>query len=266
MFLLSFISFSYHSLSNDLQEVKKADSLYTIKTTFTALVGFPFPSQSVGFIDVYKSTVGGKNDYYRPSSLLSLKILVQAFPNFDLGVSIENFSSDFKDAFIDYYTINNKIVSREIKESLNDNSTPLMLLFQYTALRTSYTTYAGIGGGVSFDDIYWHEDVNSDIINDTRKSGDIYQNNTIAPAFKIYTGSSLDFDRKDQKEFLGAFHVEASFCYIFKKIKIFEKYNKIIKDPVDDLNSGYYVLPFYFSLSAGISFNLFPEFKDKNKY
>jgi hypothetical protein len=253
------------SLASDTNSVTKAETSKTIKTSLTILFGFPFPSLSPAFSDVYKSKLNGKNDYLKPSGLLSFKILVKPFDKLEIGMSMDILEVKLRDYYADFFEVNGKLQSIEISEAMDYNQFPLFLTCQYSPQNISYSSYLGVGLGLNFADLNWTEEVNSAIANNSRQGGEILNDNFVSPAMKFYAGTMLDFDKASEWDFLGAFHFEASFVYSFSNLKLFDKFNSLFNNPVPEFNQTYSFVPFYLSLSAGISFNLYPEFSFKNK-
>ena len=239
--------------ANDTTNVKTK----YIRTSFSFFIGFPFPSQSSNFKEVYQNKIGGRNNYYSPSALLSSRFQIEVNKNLSLGLHLEYFASEFRDNFTLYYQIVGENIYRTFSEYLDIKSMPVILIAEYSPVTTPYKTYVGGGLGASFDDIYWYEEVNSNLSNDIRHSGVVYDKNPISPMIKFYSGVLLNFDKKKPRDFLGALHFEVSINYIFRSLNIYEKLNQQYVQPPEEFNEKYLFLPFYLSLSAGVSFNLF---------
>ncbi len=240
----------------------KADTVKYLQTTFTFLIGFPFPSQSKGFKDVYMNTLKGINTYYPPSSLLTIKFQLTYNRFLKLGVLWENFSTEFRDNYTHYFTIVGENIYRTYNQRLDIRTSPLLLIAEYSPALTPYKSYVGMGLGVSFDKIYWYQTVNSNLSNDVRKSGEIYNDSPISPAIKLYSGVLLNFDKKHVRDFLGAVHFELSINYVYRSLNIYEQLTKQYVSPPKEFYERYLILPFYLSLSGGISFNLFHQLKN----
>ncbi len=225
------------------------------------MIGFPFPSQSKGFEDVYLNVMKGRGTYYAPSALLTGKFQIHYDDNLSFGLLCEYFLTEFRDFYTHSYSIAGESINRTFNETLDIKTMPLVFITEYTPALTPYRTYVGGGPGVSFDNIYWYEDVSSNLPGDKRRSGEIYNDTQVSLMLKFYLGVLLNFDKRDEREFLGALHFEVSINYIFRSLKIYENLNKQFVKPREEFNQRYFVLPFYLSLSAGISFNLFHRLK-----
>ncbi len=261
-YLILFVFCTYIVFARNTEGINKADTSKYIQTTFTFLIGFPFPSQSGGFKDVYLNVLKGQNTYYPPSALLTVKfqLLFNSFWKF--GIVWETFDVEFRDNYTHYFTIADETIYRSYNQRLDIRTSPLLLTVEYSPAITPYKSYLGAGMGVSFGNIYWYETVSSNLSNDIRKSGEVYNGSPISPAVKLYSGVLLNFDKKSERDFLGAVHFELSINYVFRSLKIYENLTKQYVSPPKEFYDRYFVLPFYLSLSAGISFNLFHKLKN----
>ncbi len=220
-------------------------------------MGFPFPSQSNGFDEVYLNVLGGRNNYYSPSALLTGKMLFEYNENISLGLLCEYYLVEMRDEYSQNIQVAGKNISRRFLERLDIQTLPIAFIAEYSPADTPYKNYVGLGAGFSIGNIKWFENVNSDIYGDRRHSSEIYNDSPISPFVKMYFGVLLNFDKRNKKEFLGALHFEVSINYLFRSLKIYEELNKQYVKPPEEFNRRYFVLPFYLGLSAGISFNLF---------
>lgn len=245
--------------ANDTANVKTK----YIRTSFSFFVGFPFPAQSHAFKEVYKNNIGGRNNYYAPSALLSARFCVEYDSNLSFGVNYSYFLSEFRDNFTLYYQIVGNNIYRTFSEHLDIKAKPLVVIAVYSPVTTPYRSYVGGGVGVSFDKIHWYEEVNSNLSNDIRHSGVVYDKSHISPMVNFYLGILLNFDKKNPRDFLGALHFEVSINYIFRSLKIYEKLKQQYVKPPEEFDKQYLILPFYLSLSAGVSFNLFHQLRNK---
>jgi hypothetical protein len=205
--------------------------------------------------------MGGEAIYYAPSALLTGKFQIHYSENLSFGLLYEYFLSEFRDFYTHNYYLVGEHINRSFNETMIIKTTPLVFLVEYSPVTTPYKTYVGGGPGISFDDIYWNEEVISNLPGDRRHSSIIYDDTHISSVIKLYLGVLLNFDKKDEKDFLGALHFEMSINYIFRSLKIYENLNEQFVKPQEEFNQRYFVLPFYLSLSAGISFNLFHRLK-----
>lgn len=238
-----------------------ADTANYLRTSFTFLIGFPFPAQSSEFNEVYYGELGGVNDYYSSSVLFTIKSQLPIGKTFDIGLLWETFSTSFRDFYFESFPYFGKNITRTYQQQIDANSMPFMFISEYSQARTKYRSYLGFGLGVSFDNINWYENVSSDFPNDFRKSGTRYEGSVVSPATKLYFGLLLNFDKKNPKEFLGALHFEVSINYIYRSLKIYENFSKYYLQPPEEFNQRYLFLPFYLSLTTGVSFNLFHQLK-----
>lgn len=241
---------------------EKAETSKFIEATLTFLVGFPFVSQSKEFTDIYKTYIGGTNDYYRPSALLGGRLQAEITESFDIGFMAEQFSVSIRDRFVISTLYFDDSITRQFNELIDVTQLPLLIFTEYVASKNMYNSYVGLALGVSYDKIYWHEEIKSNLSSDIRSTSDIFNRTLYSPAMKLYSGLKLNFDKKSKHDFLGAITFEASFNYIYRRIKIFEKLNKQYPKTVEEFTKTYFFLNNYLTLTAGISFNLYPEIKN----
>lgn len=241
---------------------EKAETSKVIKATVSLLVGFPFVSQSKEFSDVYKIHIGGKNDYYRPSALMGGRLQVELTEKLDIGFMAEQFSVSLRDRFLISTNYFDDVITRQFNEKIDVTQSPLLVFTEYTSSRVMYNSYIGFALGMSYDKIYWLEEINSNLGSDMRRTSEIYNGTQFSPATKLYTGVKLNFDKKSNRDFLGVISFEASFNYIYRSIKIFEKLNEQYSTKVEAYTNKYFFLNNYITLTAGISFNLYPEIKN----
>ncbi|MFA6571466.1 MAG: hypothetical protein WCT77_09535 [Bacteroidota bacterium] len=218
-----------------------------------ASVGFAFGFNSVGFFNEYHSIIKGKQTEFRFSPLLTTGYKLRIGDKYHFGINVEyvkaQMSEDVSENYIDYGIT----YSRLLLEKIQVYSLPVFISGEYIPYNTQFRTYTGGGLGLVVSSIQWDEFIASSNINEPRKGGQMFNENTIYPAIKIYTGVELGFDKHESDFFLGSFYLEVSFNYFIRRTRIFSKIKEQLDSKTDNMESVFAIIPGYIGLNFGIS-------------
>lgn len=138
------------------------------------------------------------------------------------------------------------VEAAQVFEDFSIRALPIVLGFQYSPIRAQFTSYVGAAAGVAFVTTDWTSDTrpfeNSAYFRpETNVDGP-----SIAPAFRVFTGLDLRFDRFFRSEnFFRGIYIEAAYFYLPVTRNYFEEIRTISRGaptlPTDDkgtLNLG----------------------------
>jgi hypothetical protein len=148
------------------------------------------------------------------------------------------------------------IGSRELEESISLKSIPILLCTEFSPISSQFNTYIGIGLGCSFTRFSWQETVQSTVNGDKRIGGLLYDNSSVVPALRLYTGIRLGFDSKfTNRENAGSLIIEARYSHIPYSVYPFEvlsQQNSLSQIQNEEVTVGASAV----SLMIGLQFNL----------
>lgn len=228
------------------------------KVLFEVGIATPIAITSTEFFDKYQSDYlkGTKNQFSSGIQFHgAFKWLYSDFYTF--GISADFFQSKIQDVYsVKYISSRGTPFNRTYMQSIIVNTIPVFLTCEVTPVISQFKSYCGFGIGASFGYITWWEEVHSDLYDDIRTGGKHIDNSIIAPAAKAYVGVQLGFDDKKRTNIVNSFIFEVSTTYIHRNVDFFGNLKEQFDTPPDIFNENTFILPFYISLAAYVSFNL----------
>ncbi len=221
-------------------------------------IATPIAITSTEFFDKYQSQYlkGTKNQFKSGVQFHgAFKWLYSDYYNF--GISADFFQSKIEDVYsIDYVSSRGIPYSRLYMQSIIVNTIPVFLTCEVSPVVSQFKSYCGFGIGASCGYIAWWEEVHSNLYDDIRTGGKHIDDNLFFPAAKAYVGVQLGFDDKKKDNVVNSFILEVSTTYIHRNVDFFGKVKEQFDTPPDIFNENTFIIPFYISLAAYISFNL----------
>lgn len=227
------------------------------KTFFTIYTGYIYGDNSGDFYNMYVNKLNGENKSFKSSLNIGLSFKYQFFEYFKFGISADYIYSSLVDSYSQYVLKDIGLVERNIDDDISVYTYPIVLTIDYIPIEIPYRTYIGAGVGIALNQINWYENVSSSLQYDERASGKVIDDNFLSPAFKIYTGVELDFDKEYKYSIVGSLNLEARLFYIYRYKKYFDTAEQIFFKKNQDFNKNYTILPLYFGLSIGVSLNFY---------
>jgi hypothetical protein len=216
-------------------------------------IGLITGAGATDFFDVYRSTLGGRENKFALSPMLGAGTKFDLIKGCRLGLSF----SYNKAKLLDSYFVQDS--GTEIVRGFNQNmivdQMPLLLTFEIIPYNIQFRSYAGFGVGAMLNHIYWREDVSTPVINDKRKGGVYFDDDIIAPVLKAYTGIEMGFDKKNFESILGSLIFEVSYIYSFSEVEIFKSIARQFYATSESLQTKFDILNGYFLFNIALSFN-----------
>ncbi len=226
---------------------------------FTSIVclfaGLCFDTRSNDFINEYAKYFSTNVEQFSTSPIVSLAFKFDFIKNIRLGLSLGYVSSGMSDYFKEKFSNYDLQYERDIGENLSITTYPCLFITEYNPIEKQFQGYVGAGAGFVYSQVKWEESVNSNYEDDTRKGGIIKFDKGLFPAFRIYTGVELGFDKKPGDKFLGSLILEADYTFIFRFIDMFSDIAKQFDPKPPGWDNKYAIFPGYIGLSIGLSFN-----------
>lgn len=105
---------------------------------------------------------------------------------------------------------------RDVYQDMQIKVVPVFATLEVVPVQAQFRTYAGVGIGVAYTQVYWYEALSSSLSGDKRTGGLHMDKQVITPAARLYTGIELGFDPNytKQKVVLHSLFFEARYSYI----------------------------------------------------
>jgi len=213
-------------------------------------------NNSSDFFEVYHDELNGiKEDFVFPA-IAGLSIKVKYPENIRFGLDCNYQYFEMKDLYEEVVNMGYTKGKRNIAQEFEITTRACFAILEYVPIVSQFRTYGGIGIGANFGSIFWTERISSDIHNDKRFGGNHLNKMTIDPAFKLYSGLELGFDKEDEDDYLGSLFFELEFVKIFRYEEVFAEVYKQLDKPSDRLLKSYGLATYYISFNIGVSFNV----------
>ena len=149
------------------------------------------------------------------------------FDQFRIGVSAEAYRTRFQDNYQQDFAYPDGFGDtirgfRGIYQDFHIKVLPVFATIEVVPIRAQFRTYAGVGLGMAYTDIYWSEAVASTDPTDRRKGGVHVNEQRFAPAFRLYSGIELGFDRVEGTSLLHSLFIEARYSSIPVSLPLLE--------------------------------------------
>ncbi|MBS1911003.1 MAG: hypothetical protein JST22_03370 [Bacteroidetes bacterium] len=103
--------------------------------------------------------------------------------------------------FTDIYSVRDTVSAQHgfasIVEDFSASAVPVLAGLEYSPVRTQFTTYAGVMAGLSYNNAEWQTTVREQTIGNFYRPGLNVHGQWFGPAFRLYVGSDLRFDRNE---------------------------------------------------------------------
>lgn len=265
-FIIRFILIlsAYNMLFTEDTETRSHYNYKHFSSIACIYTGFGFATNSVDFFNDYKIYFNKQIEQFKVTPLIGAALKFNFLEDYRFGLSVDYIGASLKDYFIEKFSRNNVNFTREIGEILSINSIPFIFVAEFKPIEQQFQGYVGVGAGLVYSSIEWNEAVKSDYSDEIRISSEIINEKTVYPAFKIYSGVELGFDKKQGSNFLGSLIIESGYTFIMRYTKIYKNLSEQFTPAPGGWSENYAIFPGYFNLSFGLSFNFQRREKQKN--
>lgn len=259
--LLLINNFLVYSADNERQ-TSKLNFGKQYRTVAVFGMGYPFPSKSYKFFDIFSKHFGTERNVVKAYPLMMFKFKGEFIQNYRLGVSLEYFKLLFDESYIQYYEDSFQSGNRSLTQSITMDNIPLLFTAEYLPYSLPYKSYFGLGLGLNISNVKWEETLSSGLIVETRKGGEHYNKSFFAPSFKIYSGLELKFDRESVNKIINSLVLEISFNYSIMHKEIFDDVKTQFTPIPKEFNERYSIVPLQIMFNLGITVDFDPITKN----
>lgn len=255
--LLFFNKFLVYSTENNTQT---DDKIFGKKYHTVAVigVGYPFPSKSYKFFDNFSKYFGSERNVVKAYPVLMFKFKGEFIKNNRLGLSVEYFKLLFNESYFQFYEDSFQSGNRSLTQNISIDNLPILLTAEYLPYSLPYKSYVGVGMGLNVSKVKWVEELSSGLIAETRQGGEHYNISFFAPAFKIYSGLELKFDRKSVNKIINSLVLEISINYSLMNKEIFKDVKSQFTPVPSEFNESYSIVPLQIMFNMGITVDFDP--------
>ncbi len=248
------IYFSFTVVSNSDDATKK-ERKRNFKSLIFISAGMPFSTGSPNFFSIYNNEFAGFKKDIKTEPAIGGGTKIRFEGNYRIGAQFRYIHSTLKDYYDQEVKTKDVTGYRNLGQSISISDIPIIGTIEYMPFIGQFRTYTGAGVGFLMRKIEWLESVRTSIPLDYRVGGQHYNDTQIYPAFSIYTGVELGFDKMNELTFLGSLVIEASYNYNAAQTDLFRTVKRQFVPENAKLNETVNILPGYFMLSLGITFN-----------
>ncbi|TAL70829.1 MAG: hypothetical protein EPN82_00565 [Bacteroidetes bacterium] len=217
--------------------------------------GFGFATNSLRFFENYNSFFNKYIGQFKVTPVLGLALKFNFHTDYRLGIIVDYIGAGLNDYYIENFIKYERNYSRGVGEKFNITSIPIIFIAEINPIHQQFQGYFGIGAGIVYSSIEWNENISSDWSDDLRVSSEVIKEKKIYPAFKIYTGVELGFDKHPGSNFLGSLIIETGYTLMLRYIEIYSNLSKQFSPAPESWSNSFAVFPGYINLSIGLSFN-----------
>jgi len=238
---------------------QEADSKSTTKINNMICVyaGPKFGYGSSEFTKNYVQYFDGRNNEFSAKLAFGATLKLEPSEGIRLGLLGEFAQTGFTEIYkqqIRPHRDSLPIGERAIEQQFAITSYPILLTAEIAPALNQFRTYIGAGIGVGIANISWQEKLNSSMINDMRTGGNYVDETSIAPAFTLYTGIELGFDKKVKQSIFAGVLIEAKYVYSGVSAPFFDKARKQFSSPPGSWSEKVYAGASAFAINVGVFF------------
>lgn len=164
--------------------------------------------------------LGGAGFSFDPPLSLGVSTRIALTRNLWGGASAEGYRAHFQDSYFQDITRTDGFDTlrgfRNIYQDMQLKVLPVFITLDYAPVQAQFRTYAGVGLGLAYTEVYWFESVSSSFPQDNRRGGLHVEEQRFAPAARVHARMELGFDRPQREEgaVLHSVYVEARYTWI----------------------------------------------------
>ncbi len=177
---------------------------------------------------------------------------------FRVGASVEAYRARFQDNyrqnFIKLDSFGDTVRGfRGIYQDFNIKVLPVFATIEVVPVAAQFRTYAGAGIGIAYTEIFWSETINSTDPLDIRTGGVHIDETRFIPAFRLYTGMELGFDRSEGNSPLHSLFIEVRYSFISTSLPLLERVFPQVDRAPAAWKESFSVRTGGFAIAAGIA-------------
>ncbi|HRK59339.1 MAG TPA: outer membrane beta-barrel protein [Candidatus Kapabacteria bacterium] len=261
--LLSYIFLVLWLCSVTRSQAQSADSK-EIMNMLSFYVGPKFGYGSADFTKNYFQYFGGRNNEYDAKLAIGGSAKFEFIEGIRFGMTAEYANTGFTEMYtqsvrssLDSQTIG----QRAIEQQLAINSIPVLLTAEFVPSSNQFRTYVGGGLGINIGKITWTEKLRSSFPNDIRTGGEYINSTLVGPAFTLYSGIEMSFDKKLKQSVIAGILIEARYVYSGLDAPFFEKAKTQFVNPPASWNDTFYAGTSSFAVNVGVFFQFMKQAK-----
>lgn len=219
--------------------------------------GPKFGYGSSDFSENYTEYFAGRNNEFSAKLAFGASLKLEPSEGVRLGILGEFAQTGFSDIYkqqIRPHRDSLPVGERSIEQQFAITSYPILLTAEIAPTLNQFRTYIGAGIGVGIAHISWQEKLNSSFVNDIRTGGSYVDETAIAPAFTLYTGIELGFDKKVKQSIFAGVLIEAKYVYSGVSAAFFDKARKQFASPPSIWSEKIYAGVGAFAINVGVFF------------
>lgn len=221
------------------------------------MAGISYGASAGKFFKDYREYLGGYYNDFKTLPSLGIGTKIFLSDKVRLAASVSYIYSYLNESYDQPYLSNRGMESRYISQKIDIKSIPVFLSVEYFPYVEQFKSYIGAGAGLCYTDIIWKEKIFSTNDTDKRKGGLHIADESVNPSIVLFAAVDLGFDKRSEESFLGSFIIETKFIYIFREYQMFREVSSQLDENNKNVEYGSYytIIPYYISLSIGVSFN-----------
>lgn len=250
-FIMTLLCSSAQSLSAQTPESKEISNMLSL------YVGPKFGYGSAEFSKNYLQYFGGKNNEYSAKLAFGGSAKFEFIEGTRFGINAEYASTGFTDMYTQILRSpvdSQQFGQRVIEQQFSVTSIPVLLTAEIVPSTNQFRTYVGGGIGINIGQIQWKENLRSSIINDLRTGGEYINETIVGPAFTLYSGIEMGFDKKLKQSLIAGILIEARYIYSGLQAPFFEKAKNQFINPPGSWSDAIYAGTSSFSVNIGVFF------------
>lgn len=235
-----------------------------ITNMLSVYTGPKFGYGSADFTRNYFQYFGGKNNEYDAKLAIGASAKFEFIEGMRFGINAEYANTGFTEMYTQIVRSpldSQKIGQRTIEQQLTINSIPILLTAEFVPFQSQFRTYVGGGLGINIGNIRWNEKLRSSFPNDARTGGEYINTTLVGPAFTLYSGIEMSFDKKLRQSLIAGILIEARYVYSGLYAPFFEKAKSQFSSPPSAWNDTFYAGTSSFAVNIGIFFQFTKQVK-----
>lgn len=228
-----------------------------ITNMLSVYMGPKFGYGSADFTKNYFQYFGGKNNEYDAKLAFGASARFEFIEGIRFGINAEYANTGFTEMYTQIMRSpldSQKVGQRTIEQQLTINSIPILLTGEIVPFQNQFRTYIGGGLGINIGNIRWTEKLRSSFPNDLRTGGEYINTTLVGPAFTLYSGIEMSFDKKLKQSLIAGFLIEARYVYSGLYAPFFEKAKSQFISPPSSWNDTFYAGTSSFAVNVGVFF------------
>lgn len=255
-FVLMLIIFVSYLKCYSMEDSLKPLIPLKMNKTISAFIGSKFNLGNSTFFREY-SKAFHTNNIFMVQPVFGVTLSAEPLSRIRFGVSGEYFAGHYSDFFTQeaFSPIDSTLVgNRSLSESISFRAIPIMATIDVIPSTNQFRTYSGLGIGLCIGHIRWEEKINSNVRNDRRIGGVVFDENLVSPAACLYAGIELGFDKRKKDDNFVSLTIEARYTFLGMSAPMFKNISQQFYNTPENWKDNFSIGASAFSLQVGLSF------------